>query len=318
MPVYIVPLDGSSAAEKAIALAHPLAEATGATLELVHVLGAGVFAPDGEPSRLLAIEYLNGIAHELGESVPVRLRVLEGDPATMLRELTAHRPDAMVVMTTRGRSGVGRLMFGSVAERVIHGSAAPVLVMRESVVLSQPVLERILVPVDGTDLSEAALPMAIRLAKATGATLGLVRVVEFESVSRTAHLAAEMLGPEDMDLVAELTEQERDQARSYLDGLTRQVRQQGVRAVWEVRVGRAGDEIVRAAETTGASLVVMSTHGRSGVKRWAFGSVTDQVLRSGVAPVLVLPPMVAQPVAAPAEQTGNGFSTRRVPGVASD
>src|SRR5690606_24051347 len=101
------------------------------------------------------------------------------------------------------------------------------------------------------------------------------------------------LGPEDMDLVAELTEQERDQARSYLDGLTRQVRQQGVRAVWEVRVGRAGDEIVRAAETTGASLVVMSTHGRSGVKRWAFGSVTDQVLRSGVAPVLVLPPMVA-------------------------
>lgn len=288
MRVVIVPLDGSMLAEQAVALGEELAHTLGASLALVHVLES-LPAVSGGMDRAAAGTYLAGMARLLGERVPIETRILSGDPAQALLALSHEPSESMIVMSTRGRSGVGRFIFGSVTDRVIRAASVPVTVLRQPERDGDVTLRHLLVPLDGSELAEAALPLAVELARQRGATIGLVRVAEIYPVGPYGGHSTETLPPDD-GLLAELTEQARDDARSYLDGIVGELRDRGARAVWEVRVGRPVDEIIRAAETTAADLVIMSTHGRGGIQRWAFGSVTDEVLRSGVAPVMVIPP----------------------------
>ncbi len=293
----IVPIDGSELSERAIGLGLAFAQAYDARLVLVHVLEEPI-ALDLLPSlvipdRFQAEAYLRRLADALPDDVEVTTLVLRGNPVDTLLELTEEDPETMLVVSTHGRSGLGRLMLGSVADKVLRGATVPVALVRGAGTPRVKALHTLLVPLDTSSYSETALPLAIDLARKSGATLGLVHACEPFWVSSYAAAIPEMSGIND----ARASDIEREcltNGRAYLDQVASVIRGDGIRVVWEVRFGKPADEILRAAETTEADLIVMATHDRSGIRRMALGSVTNEVLHRGTTPILAIPPRVIQ------------------------
>ncbi|HET7037261.1 MAG TPA: universal stress protein [Thermomicrobiaceae bacterium] len=285
----IVPLDGSSHNEAALPVAESLARALGVPIELVRVVPER--GPRDRDDELLACarDYLDVIAGELPPELCAEVIVARGDPARRLLELAASRalePPALLVMGTQGRAGIGRAVSGSVADRLARSAPIPVTLVRDPGRGSSP-SQRLLVPLDGSALAERALPMALELARASDATVHLVRVVEPSRRLLAATVgAAAYVPPSDS---AEIEQEMIDEARAYLDSIARQQRRAGARVAWEVRTGPAAPEILRAAATSGADLVIVSSHGRGGLQRLALGSVADVLVRTGPAPVMVIP-----------------------------
>ena len=293
MKTVIVPLDGSELSQHAVSLATTLARARRGSITLVHVVDEPAFS-DLPPAmtvedRANAEQYLAFVAASIGEGVKVETRILTGNPTEELLRFADRTPEAMIAMSSHGRGGFGRVMFGSVADKVIRGSKVPVALVRDEHSVRNENLRTILVPLDGSPLSETALPYATELAAGTGATLALVRVIDpFWQAAFVAEV------PESVYLsqqqIEKLEEQSRAEARAALDAMATQLRSDGLRVVWEVRSGRPADEIARVAETTDADLILISTHGRGGFRRWAFGSVTNELLHRGTTPILAIPP----------------------------
>lgn len=288
---YLVPLDGSPLAEQALVPALCLARATGGEITLVHVTEPAPRRP--QPPAGSGTEYLSRVIERLPDDLALRPLVHTGDPVSEILGAALDGPPAIIVMATHGRSGADRLLFGSVADRVVRRATVPVVVVRAGMCLQEHGLRQLLVPLDGSELAEAALPPALGLLGGE-ASLRLVRVVD-GSAGRGSlgfGLGALMHGSE---LAAELTEAAVLEARDHLNALSERLRLRGVRVGWEIRHGRASDEIIRTAETTGADLIAMATHGEGGWRRWAFGSVTDQVLHRSSVPVMVIPPGAGAP-----------------------
>ncbi len=140
--------------------------------------------------------------------------------------------------------------------------------------------ERILVPLDGSKIGEAALPYIEELvSKLT--QLQKVEITLFQVVSSLTHyvVAGEVAAPVPYTEIE--MEQIKKKAIGYLDKIGEGLRSKGAIVKCKVGVGKASEEIIKATDETNADLVAMSTHGRSGLSRWAFGSVTDKVLRQG-------------------------------------
>lgn len=284
----IVPLDGSARSEQALPFGLVLADALRGKTTITQVVPR--LDPPGAPeggARETAKDYLQEIAAAQPTNAGIEAVVLEGEPATEILRLAGKDRQTIIVMSTHGRGGLGRLVFGSVADEVARFGAVSVALVRDGIA-ARPALPRtILVPVDGSPLAEQSLPLALDLAKRTGAALVLVRVVLPVWMTaapgfapEAAYLSSEQAG--------EVEQQGIDEARRHLDLLARRLRDQGARVTWEVRFGRPAEEIVRAADTIEPDLILISSHGRSGVRRWALGSVAQEILQRGHAPVLIV------------------------------
>ena len=147
--------------------------------------------------------------------------------------------------------------------------------------------ERILVPLDGSKVGEAALPyveeLVSRLSPEVKAEVTLFQVVS----SRVYYIVAgEASAP--IPYTEEEMEQIKRKTMDYLDNAGEGLRSKGAIVKVKVAVGKADEEITKAADEIGVNLIAMSTHGRSGLSRWAFGSVTAKVLRGGNKPVLMV------------------------------
>ncbi|MBC7286588.1 MAG: universal stress protein [Armatimonadetes bacterium] len=129
---------------------------------------------------------------------------------------------------------------------------------------------RLLVPLDGSELAEIALTHAESLAKAFGAEIVLVRVVPLPP--------ARVACPSPIASV----EAEFAEAKEYLSSVANRLQQNGILARTSVRQGDVAEEIIQEADSQDCDLIVMSTHGRSGIARWVYGSVADRVLRYGM------------------------------------
>jgi len=147
--------------------------------------------------------------------------------------------------------------------------------------------ERILVPLDGSKVGETALPLIEELVSKLSPE-PKVEVTLFRVVSSLTHwvVAGETSVPvsyteKEMEIIKE-------KAEEYLDKAGEILRSKGATVKTKVSTGNAADEIIKTAEEINADLVAMSTHGRSGFRRWAFGSVTTKVLRGGTVPVLTV------------------------------
>jgi nucleotide-binding universal stress UspA family protein len=140
----------------------------------------------------------------------------------------------------------------------------------------------IILTLDGSNLAEAAVPHAVDLARRLGSRLVLLRVVT--PAPGPAELA---FGPTSYDH-RQLLQAEEAAARAYVEAKVRELSAQNVRVEGLVREGEPASTIVDYAAESGARLVVLATHGRSGVARWVYGSVADRVLRAATVPVLLL------------------------------
>jgi len=140
---------------------------------------------------------------------------------------------------------------------------------------------RVVVPLDGSELAERALPQAEDLARLASAPLHLVRVVDVTSLLRGAYgLAVEYAA------VDPLLRDERAAAQDYLDRMAREVAARGFAVTTELREGLASRELIDIGQPD--DLVVMASHGRGGVARWFLGSVAEEVVRRSRAPVLLV------------------------------
>ncbi len=144
--------------------------------------------------------------------------------------------------------------------------------------------KKILVPLDGSPLAEAALPPVVELAQCTGAKIILLRVLltPVYEYMRTDPVVA--------TVTAEAREINRDEVQNYLEYMAAGLRQKGLTVETQVCEGPIADAILDYAESIHTDLIAMSTHGRSGLARWLIGSVADKVVHAATMPVLLVRP----------------------------
>jgi nucleotide-binding universal stress UspA family protein len=279
----LVPLDGSDLAEEAIGYARPIAERHNAQIHLVFVISQDADASEDDDARI----YLSGIAEQLGPQTQVHVRI--GTPAEEIIETGDSLEEPLIVMTTHGRTGFGRWIYGSVADKVVHASEAPVLLLRSGAgELDGKSIEKILAPVDGSAYSEAALNFAKSMAKTFDAELHVARVAE--TASLYSSLGYETYAPGAGQPMSDVVEYMVNETHKYITGLTRGLRDQGYRVQGVVLEGFAGEELLAYERKVEPQIVVMATRGRSGFDRFIFGSVAERILKSGQTPVLMVKP----------------------------
>ncbi len=294
--VGLVPLDGSATAEAVLPLAQVLAGALDLKLVLLDLV-PGAW-PEGDErngaSFRPARNYLTGAAQSLtaeGQEVETLVRAAGDDIAAGIVAVSDELDAALVMMASHGRTGVRRMVMGSVADAVVRTSSRPVLVVRAgSAPQDARALGRVMLPLDGSARSEAAMTLAVQVAQATGATLELVQVVPWSWALVAS--APEAYLPEGLD------EQLEQGARDYLRETAARL-PAGVRAEAKVLRGDAAGTLIDHANAVHAGLVVMSTHGRGGVTRWALGSVADKLLRAGGLPLLLVRAATEEDAASP-------------------
>jgi len=291
----LVPLDGSAFGERALPMATALARAMNAQLILVSAASATAFpGMDATEAQVQAVAeaqaYLLSLATELSsQCLRVDVAAPYGDPAeSILLEIDLRHVD-LVVMCTHGRSGLGRWIYGSVAEQVLARSPVPVLLVRHSgeVATLGPEREQasLLVPLDGSAFAETALPHAVALARTFGGSILLLRTVE-ESMAARRYPS--------MAIMQEAAQEDRRTAKTNLDGVAQRLRQEGVAVHTMVLKGWAADVIAYRGAALGPRLIVMATHGRTGIARWLLGSVAQEVIRRSPLPVLLVRPTELQ------------------------
>lgn len=298
----LVPLDGSPLAETVLPRAAAMAHATSSVLLLTRVSAPSVVAPPTPwaiPTRLvgyentlqdmdLARDYLTDAALRLKQvGVPVETTGLDGDPATAIVAYAEEHPEVtMVAMATHGRSGLSRWVLGSVAEKVLHAAPVPLLLVRPNGPLDPaaplPAIRTILVPLDGSIFAEQALESAFGIARATGAALLLVSALPVPD-----DMAATDSGMTPAPVPAEY-QAEVEQLTGYLEKQAQRLRQAGITVETQIVNGRPADAILRAGAEAPADLVVMATHGRSGLQRLWLGSVAMKVVQGATLPVLLV------------------------------
>ncbi len=147
--------------------------------------------------------------------------------------------------------------------------------------------EKILIPLDGSVVGEAALPYVMDLLSKLSSEVKM-EVTLLQVVPLMMHyIVADEIGAQ-MAYTEEEVEQAKAKAVAYLNEAGQEFESKGIAVQIRTVVGNAADEILKIADEIDADLVAMSTHGRSGISRWAFGSIADRVLRGGTRPVLVV------------------------------
>jgi nucleotide-binding universal stress UspA family protein len=209
-------------------------------------------------------------------NLEVQTAVLVGDPDLAIAEGAESYEADLIAMTTHGRAGLARAVLGSVTSGVLHNSQLPVLVMRPEVKPSESI-GTLLVPLDGSPGGALALGTARELARATGARVVLVRVVQ----PLVRFLRGKYIDPE-------WEEEHRAAAQADIDRLAAALQRAGINASAHAVVGDVAESIREQAKQSGAELIVMSTHGLTGPARGLLGSVADEVVRTAECPVLLV------------------------------
>lgn len=285
MKRILVPLDGSLLAEAVLPIAEEWAKEEEAEVVLLRAVRAhhvpGRDDVDAETEAVAEGEtYLKGIAERLERRglKQVRWVVWYSEPAEAIIHAVGVYGVDLIAMATHGRSGLSRLLLGSVAEAVVRAAPVPVLMIRGQSAWKPWATGKILVPLDRSQTSEAILPVVERLAGPRDLMISLLEVIE---PIPSAVKAETPLGFEDMVSLR------REDAERYLAKAAEPLREKGLRVEWAVQHGMPAERIAAAAAQESVDLIAMATHGRSGLGRLFFGSVAEGVLRSAAMPVLV-------------------------------
>lgn len=276
--LILVPLDGSEAAEAALAVVELIPS------RRVRLLTVESDRPDF--TAICATEpdcqtYLERAAERLRrQGREVQTIVAFGDPA---REIVASAASAdLIAMGSHGRGAVGRLVLGSVADHVARHAPVPTLIVRGG---RQPAttipLTRIVVPLDGSALAEQALPIATALSGTIGLPVHLVRVIDFDPVRGTVEAGVVAANAYVKAHAADIS-----LADTYLAEQVQRLRNKDVATTSELRTGAPASELLDAIQE--GDLVVLATRERGSIQRWFLGSVAEELVRRAAGPVLLV------------------------------
>ncbi|MBI3455946.1 MAG: universal stress protein [Candidatus Rokubacteria bacterium] len=287
--------DLSPASEPAWREAQLLGRLLNAEVLVLHVVGSVTFPAEGyfpphlyqemvDAAHQNAHEGLNRLLEGLPEPfLKVRSRVEQGPAGQRILAVAREEAADLIVMGTHGRTGVSRVVLGSVADRVVRQAPCPVLTVRapaDGVPQPRRAISRICYATDFSPAARAAWPLALTLAEAAGAELDLVHVTPLPVPDR--HLSPETIGR-----MAELLE---EQGRIEADRFLQPSAFPRERLHVVIGRGVVGEQIVHLAQERAADFIVMGTHGWSGLLRWMLGSVAHHVIQVAPCPVLAVGP----------------------------
>jgi nucleotide-binding universal stress UspA family protein len=233
-----------------------------------------------------ATGYLDTLTRELRDSgFKAAPRVAWGRPSDMIQQIADESNVDLIVMTTHGRSGITRFLIGSVADNVIRTADRPLLLVRAQ---HEPPthfdFSTILVPLDGSPLAESGLPFIKSLAGQLSAEVVLTRVI----VPLTL-----LYGEQYIPSTAPVMEKVEEEAANYLAGLQKRLQKGGLSVRTIIDDGYPVEAIASAAEESGAGMIALTSHGRTGPVRTVLGSVADGLVRQARCPCLVVPARAA-------------------------
>ncbi len=306
----LVPLDGSPFAERALGAAIAVATAHHATVTLLQAINISdqlaakpwglavspVFTDQMISTALAeATSYLGAVAAKLTACgvAAVESKVVYGSPAETINAAAADCD--LVVMSTHGRSGIERVLLGSVAATVVHNCVQPVLLVGSKSPIANYAdcaysFSHILVPLDGSQLAEQALPVAATMAE-RGSSLLLLEVVA--SATSSEPFTSEMGGLQGTASL-HLTDNRDIAAHHYLEEAAHRHLPAHVAYHTTERGGDPATEILSAARSESCDLIVIATHARAGVERLVHGSVAERVVSNALVPVMVLRGQVSE------------------------
>ena len=317
----LVTLDGSTFSEAILPAAAQLAQATGSEIHLLSVVedpsirrswveaiamgeaGTGEFMvppasmpryPDAGRGADMSAETLEEAIHSASQYLAeIALRFPAGakpsavpgnDPVAAIAEYAAENGIELIAMSTHGRSGLGRWVYGSNADKLLQSTSYPILLVRprngDAPSQGDVPIDTLLVPLDGSLLAEEALAHAEALALQMSLKLSLIRIITTPAI---AYPGTETYAYDP----AFFTQLEGD-AIAYLQEKQAQLESKGLEVSCTVKAGYPAANIIDFAEDSEGSVIVMSTHGRGGLGRWILGSVADRVLRAAYRPILLI------------------------------
>lgn len=317
----LVTLDGSTFSEAIVPAAAQLAEATGSEVHLLSVVedpgirrswveaialgeaGTGEFMlpptampryPDARRGADMNTETLEEAIHSARQYLAeVALRFPAGakssavpgnDPVAAIADYAAENGIDLIAMSTHGRSGIGRWVYGSNADKLLQSTAYPILLVRprngDAPAQGGTPIDTLVVPLDGSLLAEEALAYAEGIASQLSLKLSLIRVVTTPAIAYP--------GTETYAYDPRLFTDLENDAAAYLRDKQAQLESRGLEVSSTVRGGYPAAHIIDFAEDSEGSVIVMSTHGRGGLGRWIMGSVADRVLRAAYRPILLI------------------------------
>ena len=300
----LIPLDGSQTSEISLPYAEELANKFGSELILYHVRGQ-----DHMELERVHQAYLDKMAEDVrqitqGETnkVNVTFKIESGEPAQKICDLVEKKKIDLIVMTSVSTSGktIGKNL-GSVADHICRTVPVPVLLIRPKgfhrLDDKKSLITKILIPVDGSDLSKLALPVGEELARRLNVPIALFQMatviypytfhdyvagIEYPGINERGERTVEY------DYAEANKEEERTVIADMIE-LEKELREKGLNATQSVTSGiDAAHEIIQQSKEYGIDLIVMATHGRSGLDRWVLGSVAEKVLRYGETPLLLV------------------------------
>jgi nucleotide-binding universal stress UspA family protein len=284
----LVPLDGSNLSAGVLPYVRCLAYALRTPVEILYVddpthRTAGAIQKQGA-------EYLGSIAASFSGIPSVTCTIEPGNPAGVIINMASAESGILTAMATHGYSGAARWLIGGVAEKVLRALTSDLLLVRpqEADGSGEVELKTVLVPLDCSQPAEKVLPTVSELANLLHLKIQLMHV--------TKHIYS---GPPDAFLPVfsaipnwkELWERDKAFANEYLTEKVTQLRAQGLGNVSSIVVEGGADgaaaEIIDLAQNISGGLIVMTSHGQTGIGRWLIGSVTERVVCHGTTPVLV-------------------------------
>ena len=301
----LTPLDGSEVSEHVLPYARALASKLSIPITLLlaiepdhptisQALNPSLHWHETESHRSEHAErYLASVASRLrGAGLTVDTITPRSEPAAAIVEEAAKAPGTLITMASHGRSGLARWWMGSVADKVLHMADNPLLLVRSldhTPSDQESTAERLIVPIDGSGLAEEILPHVAHLSTAMGLHVDLVMVTMSEEEYNQAMSIGRRILPPALPSFQSFSETMDRQARQYLAEVKEKLTGLGATSVEETVVqGSPADCIVDMATSRDNSLVVMTTHGRSGVGRMVLGSVAERVVQHSGGPVLLV------------------------------
>ncbi len=289
----LAPVDFSKFSLGGVRYAALLTNRVGASLSLVHVVSPALRC-GGQQGIVLAqsdLEVLESVERQVSrladklskKDSPVRPFIRYGKPFNEICVLARARGTDLIVMATHGRSGLKRILLGSTTERVVRHAPCSVLTIPSRAIgssggKSRPFrLKKIIVPIDFSEISTRALPYAAVLAERFDAEIILLHIIE-----------PLPLPADSAYLPADYQSEDQNTAKNNLNGLSSNAFRSNLSVRTLVRNGQPFDEITRTAASLGADMVILTTHGYTGLMHVLLGSTAERVVRYADCPVLVV------------------------------
>ncbi len=290
----LVPLDGSSLAECVLPHAVAIARAFNARITLLRVLESGRPAdPDSVIDPLAwhirkaeVTTYLDKVVARLFRiGLPVEGHLLEGQAAERIVEFARENNASLIILSSHGKSGLSGWNISSVVQKIILWACMPTMIVRAYRPVADDLADltygQVMVPLDGSQRAECALPLASTLARFHHSQLILAHAVCAPEMPRRAPLSRE-----DRELAERITERNRFEAAHYLTQFQSSL---AMEVETHLLVGdcatRALHDLVTQSDV---DLVVLSAHGYSGGTRWPYGSVALNFIAYGATPLLIV------------------------------